>query len=250
MERFGQGPNIVMIHGWGLHGGVWAGLAAHLAGRFRVTVVDLPGHGRSPRHAPLHLNGLVEAVAETLPGPAIWLGWSLGALVALAAALTHRDKVFKLVLTGATPRFTRASDWPQAMSAELLEQFAAELQTDYQATLQRFLSLQVSGADGARAALRSLRTELLRHGAPDAAALREGLMILLHTDLRAHLSEIDVPTQVIHGGHDRLTFPDAARELAERLPQARLDTIAAAGHAPFLSHVREFNVCLDDFLNV
>jgi pimeloyl-[acyl-carrier protein] methyl ester esterase len=248
MERLGQGPDIVMLHGWGLHGGVWTDLAAHLAGRFRVTVVDLPGHGRSPRRAPLHLDGLVEAVVDTLPGPAIWLGWSLGALVALAAALTQRDKVLKLVLTSATPRFTRAADWPRAMSAELLEQFAVELQKDYQATLQRFLSLQVGGADGARTALRALRAELLRHGAPDSAALREGLMILLHTDLRARLSEIAVPTQIIHGGHDRLSFPDAARELAERLPRARLDTIAAAAHAPFLSHAREFNTCLDDFL--
>ncbi len=250
VERLGQGPDIVLVHGWALHGGVWAGLAAHLAGRFRVTVADLPGHGRSPRRAPLSLDSLVNAVAETLPGPAIWLGWSLGALVALGAALTHRDKVLKLVLTGATPRFARAPDWPQAMSAELLEQFAADLQTDYQATLQRFLSLQVGVVDGAHATLRALRAELLRHGAPDTAALREGLMILLHTDLRARLSEIDVPTQVIHGGHDRLSFPEAARELAVRLPWARLDTIAAAGHAPFLSHAREFNACLDDFLNV
>ena len=250
VERLGQGPDIVLVHGWGLHGGVWAGLAAHLAGRFRVTVVDLPGHGRSPRRAPLSLDTLVEAVAETLPGPAIWLGWSLGALVALGAALTHRDEVHKLVLTGATPRFARAADWPQAMNAELLEQFAVELQSDFQATLERFLSLQVGGANGAHATLRALRAELLRHGAPDTAALREGLMILLHTDLRARLSEIDVPTQVIHGGHDRLSFPEAARELAARLPQARLDTIEAAGHAPFLSHAREFNACLDDFLNV
>ena len=238
------------MHGWGLHGGVWTGLAAHLAGRFRVTVVDLPGHGRSPRTAPLHLDGLVEAVAETLPGPAIWLGWSLGALVALTAALTRRELVSKLVLTGATPRFTRAPDWPRAMSAELLEQFGVELQKDYQATLQRFLSLQVGGAEGAHTALRALRAELLRHGAPDAAALREGLMILLHTDLRARLSEIDVPTQVIHGGHDRLCFPDAAHELVTRLPQARLDTIYSAAHAPYLSHASEFNARLDEFLNV
>lgn len=248
-ERHGHGPDIVMIHGWGLHGGAWGALPAHLAGRFRVTVVDLPGHGRSPRRAPLRLDTLAAAVAERLDGPAVWLGWSLGALVALSAALQFPDKVQKLVLTGATPRFTRATDWPQAMGAELLEQFAAELQADYQATLQRFLSLQVGGADGAHATLRALRTELLRHGVPDAAALREGLMILLHADLRARLSEIGVPVRIIHGGRDRLSFPEAARELATRLPHARLDMIAGAGHAPFLSHTREFNACLDEFLH-
>jgi pimeloyl-[acyl-carrier protein] methyl ester esterase len=248
-ERHGHGPDIVMIHGWGLHGGAWGDLPAHLAARFRVTVVDLPGHGRSPRDVPLSLETLAAAVAEQIEGPAIWLGWSLGALVALSAALQFPGKVQKLVLTGATPRFARAPDWPQAISTEILEEFAAELHGDYQATLQRFLSLQVGGADEAHATLRALRAELLRHGAPDAEALREGLVILSQTDLRARLSEVRAPARIIHGGRDRLTPPAAARALAAGLPHARLDVIAAAGHAPFLSHAREFNACLDDFLH-
>jgi pimeloyl-[acyl-carrier protein] methyl ester esterase len=248
-ERIGHGPDLVMIHGWGLHGGAWGGLPAHLAGRFRVTVVDLPGHGRSPRAAPLSLDTLTAAVAEQIEGPAIWLGWSLGALVALDAALRFPGKVQKLVLTGATPRFTRAPDWPQAISPEILAEFAAELHGDYQATLLRFLSLQVGGADEAHATLRALRAEVLRHGAPDGEALREGLAILSQTDLRARLGEIRAPTRIIHGGRDRLSPPAAARALAAHLPHAQLDMIAAAGHAPFLSHAREFSTCLDEFLH-
>ena len=46
-ERLGSGPELVLVHGWGLHGGIWAGLAQRLAQRFRVTVVDLPGHAGS-----------------------------------------------------------------------------------------------------------------------------------------------------------------------------------------------------------
>ncbi len=248
-ERHGHGPDIVMIHGWGLHGGAWGALPAHLAGRFRVTVVDLPGHGRSPRYAPLSLDTLAAVVAERLDGPAVWLGWSLGALVALNAALRYPDKVQKLVLTGATPRFTRAPDWPQAISPEILAEFAAELDGDYRTTLQRFLSLQVGGAGEAHATLRALRAELLRHGAPDPEALREGLAILSQTDLRAQLGGVHVPTRIIHGGRDRLSPPAAARALAADLPSARLDLIAAAGHAPFLSHAREFNARLDEFLH-
>lgn len=247
-ERQGHGPDIVLIHGWGLHGGAWGALPAHLATRFRVTVIDLPGHGRSPRTAPLRLETLAAAVAEQIGGPAVWLGWSLGALVALSAALQFPDKVQKLVLTGATPRFTRAPDWPQAISHEILAEFAAELHGDYRATLERFLSLQVGGASEAHATLRTLRAELLRHGAPDGEALREGLTILSQTDLRARLGEIRAPTRIIHGGRDRLSPPAAARALAAHLPHAQLDVIAAAGHAPFLSHAREFNTFLDQFL--
>ena len=43
----GRGPDVVLLHGWGLHGGVWARIADHLAADFTVHSVDLPGHGAS-----------------------------------------------------------------------------------------------------------------------------------------------------------------------------------------------------------
>ena len=47
VERRGDGPDLVLLHGWGMHGGVWDELVPRLAARFRVHVPDLPGHGRS-----------------------------------------------------------------------------------------------------------------------------------------------------------------------------------------------------------
>ena len=47
VERLGSGPDLVLLHGWALHGGAWAPVAKRLAPRFRVHVVDLPGHGLS-----------------------------------------------------------------------------------------------------------------------------------------------------------------------------------------------------------
>ena len=47
IETVGQGPDLVLIHGWALHGGVFAPLVARLSGRFRLHLVDLPGHGHS-----------------------------------------------------------------------------------------------------------------------------------------------------------------------------------------------------------
>ncbi|HRA24442.1 MAG TPA: alpha/beta fold hydrolase, partial [Usitatibacteraceae bacterium] len=47
VELAGQGPDLVLLHGWGLHGGVWQGLARELAPAFRLHLVDLPGHGHS-----------------------------------------------------------------------------------------------------------------------------------------------------------------------------------------------------------
>ena len=249
MESLGQGPTVVLIHGWGLHGGVWRNLAARLARSFRVLVPDLPGHGRSRGvHTGVSLAGLADDLSQRLTEPAIWVGWSLGAFVALAAARDHPQAVSRLVLVGATPKFVQAPDWLCAMPPVMLAQFARDLENDYHATLLRFLSLQMGDGTAAHTAVRELRAMLLEHGEPDPAALRSGLQWLANTDLRADLPAITAPALVLHGNHDRLVPPAAAKFLTERLPAARLVFIPSAGHAPFLSHVDATWDALTEFL--
>jgi len=236
-ERQGSGPDLILVHGWGLHGGIWGELPTRLAPHFRVTTLDLPGHGRSRTAGEsLSLAAFTDRVAELCSAPAIWLGWSLGGLIALNAALRHPGKVAKLVLVGATPKFVQAPDWPHAMPTEVFAGFARNLTRDYRATLLRFLSLQVGNNESARALLKQLRAEMFAHGEPQPEALAAGLAMLEQTDLRAHLAEIRAPALVVHGSHDRLAPPAAGEYLATHLPQARWLRLEGAGHAPFLSH--------------
>ena len=51
VERFGQGPDLVLLHGWGMNGAVWHGIAQELAAHYRLHLVDLPGFGNSPLQA-------------------------------------------------------------------------------------------------------------------------------------------------------------------------------------------------------
>ncbi len=240
-EQRGSGPDLVLVHGWGLHGGAWGDLPERLAQHFRVTTLDLPGHGRSHSAGePLSLDAFTDSVAGLCPAPAIWLGWSLGGLIALQAALRHPHKVAKLVLVGTTPKFVQAPDWPHAMPTDVFAGFARSLVQDYRATLLRFLSLQIGNNESVRAVLKQLRAELFAHGEPQPEALAAGLAILEQTDLRARLAEIRQPALVVHGGHDRLAPPAAGDYLAAHLPQARLLRLEGAGHAPFLSHAALF----------
>ncbi len=240
-ERQGSGPDLVLVHGWGLHGGIWGELPARLAQHFRVTTLDLPGHGRSREvNSDLSLDAFADRVAELCPDAAVWLGWSLGGLIALNAARRHPHKLAKLVLVGATPKFVRAPDWPHAMPAGTFADFASSLRRDYRATLLRFLSLQVGDKESARSQLKQLRADMFAHGEPQPAALAAGLAVLEQTDLRAQLADIQVPALVVHGSHDRLAPPAAGEFLAARLPQARLLRLDGAGHAPFLSHAELF----------
>lgn len=235
-ETAGTGSALALVHGWGTHGGIWEPMRDGLASSHRLFLPDLPGHGRSrERHAP-DLESLMSSLLEIVPERAVWVGWSLGGLAALAIARRAPAHVKALVLIAVTPCFVQANGWPCAMAEGTLAEFARGLSADYRATLSRFLSLQLGTDESARALLRSLRASLFAHGDPSPEGLRAGLDILRTTDLRSDLAAIDMPVLVIHGGRDRIAPVQAAESMAAQLPQAELVVIDDAGHAPHLSH--------------
>jgi malonyl-CoA O-methyltransferase len=240
VEIEGTGPDLVLLHGWALHGGMWGPWAERLSEQFRVHRIDLPGHGRSPwPDGVANLGGLARAVAPHVPRGAAVVGWSLGGMVALELARAQPADFAALVLIATTPCFLAREDWEGGMAPATLQGFAAGLATDYRRTLANFLALQTWGDERASEALRSLRASLDAHGEPDPRALAAGLDILRAADLRDALPRIALPALVIAGEHDRITPPTAGRELAIRLPTARYHEVAKAGHAPFLSHGEE-----------
>jgi len=230
-----SGADIVLIHGWGANAAVWDDVAARLAPHARVRCIDLPGYGGSPTCAPYTLDALSDALARGLPARATVCGWSLGGLVALNCALREPQRIKSLVLIATTPRFTRIAGWDCAVDAALLDGFADELQRDRRATLRRFAALQAHGDTDARAVSRRLRVQIEAGGTPDLAVLRAGLSILKGVDLRERLPHLELPALILHGERDSVV-PLAAAEFAQRaLPQARLEVLAGAAHAPFVT---------------
>jgi len=248
IEIVGKGPSLALIHGWGMHGGVWDGVRDALAQRFQLHIVDLPGYGASPAFEPYTLERLARAVADKLPGKVQVCGWSLGGQVALEMALLFPEQIERLVLTATTPCFTVREGWPWAVQREVLLEFAAALETDYESTLKRFLALQARGCDEVKTVLKRLRDMLFTRGRPDEQTLRAGLNILLESDLRDRAATIKTPTLLLHGGRDMLTPVGAAHWLAEQMPEAHLEVLPGAAHAPFLSHPVEFNEIATGFL--
>jgi pimeloyl-[acyl-carrier protein] methyl ester esterase len=234
-QTTGSGPDLVLIHGWGLHGGIWDEFVPLLETDFRVTCVDLPGHGRSEWQGETTLDAMVDALLDAVPHPAAWLGWSLGGLLASRAALRRPARVNALVMLASTPCFVRKPGWQPAMLPALLETFAADLQADYSRTLNRFLSLQVRGSVDANQALKTLRGKLLAHGEPSTAALQAGLDILRTADLREQVCRIHCPVMLLMGERDMLVPVGAGRESLHLFSAARLEVIKGAGHAPFIA---------------
>lgn len=247
VEVAGRGPPLVLLHGWAMHGGVFAPLVERLSSRFALHLVDLPGHGHSRDSAtPLRLDACVAAIAAQVP-PAPWCGWSLGGLIALQAAATRADRVPALAMLCASPCFVRGNGWKHGVSAEVFRSFADGLRNDYQGTLELFVALEAFGSDHAKDDIRSLRGALFARGEPAAEALAQGLELLETGDLRNALPALSVPSLWIAGRRDRLVDPRAVRDAAALAPQASVHVVEHAGHAPFLTHADEVAALLEGF---
>jgi len=176
-------------------------------------------------------------------GGICWLGWSLGATIVLDIAARYPERVSSLILLAGNPSFTGRSsetqtEWP-GMDIRLLNDFAEYLNKDCQATLLRFLSLQVSGTPEQKALLKDLKTAVFECATPDKATLQGGLEILKQADMRSVLSGLNVPVSVILGGLDTLVPVAVGQKMQQLLPSLELNIIDRAGHVPFLSHSRE-----------
>lgn len=249
VETAGRGPNVVLLHGWGMNSGVWRELVVMLASRFRVHALDLPGHGASGACQMDSIEALAHHVAQAAPKCCAVCGWSLGGQVALAWASRAPLQVTRLALIATSPCFAQREDWPHAVEAKLLHDFSHALARDCDATLKRFLALQARGDVRARQVARRLRQTLSMHRRPDAGALQQGLAILLGTDLRPQLHAVTQPALVMHGDRDALTPLAAGEYLFRVLPNARLAVMRGAAHVPFASDFQDAGTRLAAFFD-
>lgn len=249
VESFGEPSrrNLVLLHGWAMHSGVWRSVRDGLARIFHLHLVDLPGHGFSPAGAwatsdwqeNLSITAL-DAIAEVLPSNCILCGWSLGGQLAIELAVRQQAHVEKLVLISTAPCFVNREDWQWGMDASMLQLFGRNLKRDYATTMRRFLTLQVSGGTDATRMLSELRRSLVERNEPDRTALEAGLQILLGSDLRGKLEHIHQPVLLVHGDQDVITHPNAAKWMNQQLRCSELEMLPGCGHAPFLSYPEQF----------
>ena len=249
-QTMGTGPDLVLLHGWGMNSDVWETLLPKLTPYFRVTLVDLPGHGRSLNSpADYSLPNLANIIAKNLPSKFIVMGWSLGGMIATQIALNFPKQISKLILVASAPQFVRDDSWPEGTNTEVLNGFAEQLKQNYQQSINRFIAIQSMGSDSMREEQRTLRERVFRHGNPQPAALEGGLDILCCANLRPQLPQLHCPTLLIAGENDTLFRRKAAEQTLAIMNNARLSVIKGASHAPFLSHPNHFLAPLTAFLN-
>jgi pimeloyl-ACP methyl ester carboxylesterase len=222
----GEGPPVVLVHGYGISGSYMLPLARALASRFSVFVPDLPGHGRSRRsrvapgigaHAEA-LAGWLDAVG--LERPAI-VANSMGCQVVTELAVRHPERVGRLVLVGPTVDPARRA-----------------------ARHQVFGALRDSAREPAPlVALAALDT--VAQGIP---ALLAAARSTLGDRIEERLPLIEQPTVVVVGGEDAFVSREWAEQVADLLPRGRLVVIPGEPHAVHYTQPHLVEAIVAEFL--
>ncbi len=219
---------LVLLHGLGSSSGDWSLQLPAFGARYRVLLIDLPGHGSSPLAGRPTIEAMADAVSATLDSRGVVrvhaLGLSLGGCVALALALTAPARVRSLTLVNSFARLRPAGlrgVWRMAVRLALLA-------TAPMTTVAAHVASGLFPAPEQHALYAAAVASL---GRTPRAGYAAAVRALARFDARGRLADIRCPTLVIAGAMDR-TVPLATQEaLARTIPSARLSVIPGSRHA-------------------
>lgn len=248
VRRLGAGPPCLLLHGFTGSGAAWPepclkGIARHTS----LLVPDLPGHGGAPRPGtaeayglPAVLDALIAVLDRAGVGRAVWIGYSLGGRIALAASRLRPHRVAGVVLESASPGLATEEEradrrhHDDLLARRILEGGIADFVDGWMS--QPLFATQRRLDEATLAAERSRR--LLNDGAALAACLR-GLGAGSQPSFWHRLEEMAVPALVLTGALDR-KFTEIGARMAEAIPGALHDVVPEAGHAVHLERPMEW----------
>ncbi|HEY1836522.1 MAG TPA: alpha/beta fold hydrolase [Rhizomicrobium sp.] len=236
-EVHGEGPAILLTHGYSASCGMWRGQIGPLARDHTLILWDMRGHGDSDYPADLALYSEEQTVADMAAildaagvKEAVIGGLSLGGYMSLAFHRVHRERVKALLIIDTGPGF-KNDDARQGWNDTAMKT-ADRFARDGLAPLQRASAERASAshrsADGLVLAARGMLTQ------------RDARVILSLPDIR-------VPALVVVGADDA-PFLKAADYMTAKIPGASKVVIAGAGHAANIDRPESFNKAVAGFL--
>jgi len=240
-DVYGNGPPLVLLHGFMGSASAWGGVPQRLASEFQVFAVDLLGHGRSSRaHDPTRyaLTAISADLVELLDAHgierALVAGYSMGGRVALGTGVLAPERVAALLLEGASPGLADASERAQRRAADA--GLAARLERD---GLPRFVKQWLAQPlfhtqERLPAALRASEHERrLANDTRSLAACLCGLGTGSQPSLWTQLPGLCTPTLLLAGELDA-KFRGIAQQMTRGWPSAERAVVSGAGHAAHL----------------
>jgi pimeloyl-ACP methyl ester carboxylesterase len=242
----GQGPALVLVHGFGGSTYSYRHQIPAFAGSHRVIAIDLKGFGYSERQADTPLSGsaqaaMVKRLLERLGVErATFVGHSMGGGVVQRFATTYPDAVEAVVLAGSVYRMDRMR---MLLPAPVVRAFAPMIASF---VASRMLSLAYYDKTRLDETVREEYLRPMRIKGTSTGIL--SMMRQRAGDAAPDVSSIRAPVLLLWGAHDRLVPLKTAQEIRRDLPSARLVVIEGAGHMLFEERPDDCNRAIEDFL--
>jgi pimeloyl-ACP methyl ester carboxylesterase len=235
-EIHGNGPTLLLSHGYSSTARMWDGQVAALKDRYQVIVWDMRGHGESDyptdqgQYSEALTVGDMKALLDQVDAKkAIVAGLSLGGYMSLAFNASHPERVRALMLFDTGPGFKK--DEARAKWNETAHQRAARLDSEGLAALNT-----------------SDEVRLTRHrDATGLAGAARGMLAQLNDRVIQSLDKVAVPTLVLVGANDT-GFLAATDYMAAKIKGSTKVVIPDAGHAANLHQPARFNQAVEAFL--
>jgi 2-succinyl-6-hydroxy-2,4-cyclohexadiene-1-carboxylate synthase len=256
VDRYGQGPPVVLLHGFTGSRSSWYSLTRAIEAEFTTYSVDLIGHGRTASPASVERYRMDRAVDDLVAllralghERAVWLGYSLGGRTALQVAVRHPEAVSALILEGASPGLATKAERRERVEADerlaqMIEEDGLEAFVEHWGSIPLWASQQTNLSPSSREALRQQR--LAQRAVGMANSLR-GMGTGSQTWVGDRLGEIRVPVLLTAGSLD-VKYCAIADEMARAIPEATLRWIDGAGHAAHLERPEAFAEVVLEFL--
>jgi len=229
---------ICFLHGWALNSEIWSPVVELLIEDYDVTLIDLPGMGRSPVHnGDYDLNYIADCLQPFLQEPAFWVGWSLGACVLAGLIHNHETHISGALMVTMGPRFITSDQWSSGIEQTLLDRFQALLAEDFEGTIYRFLGLNCNGSQQQKAEIRLLQQLVFCHGIPARRALVGGLEILAgHNAMDLLVGQPNIFW--CFGRNDHLV--PLQQESLQLFHEHQVKVFERSAHLPFITETQAF----------
>jgi len=243
VQRLGAGPDLLLVHGTGGSTHSWSRCVDALAANFRVTLVDLPGHGFTTvppaidaRDDAYSLNGMAKSLSAFLSArsvtPVVAAGHSAGVAVLLRMQLDGLLNASRLV--GFNPALVAPPEWYVALIAPLLRSFfESDALADGGAWLARRTRLVKMMLDSSGSALSTADLARYEYLCTRPQHVHAALAMMSRWDLPKIVRDavaLRIPLDLIAGGNDRWVPFGSLQKSVSRIPAASLRAVAGAGH--------------------
>ncbi len=237
-EVFGEGKDVLVLHGWGAEIRAIKPIADALSAKFKVWLLDLPGHGESdlpPEDWDVYSYAdFVKKVTEELGiSNPILIGHSFGgrlSIILAAKKLLNPPKIILVDSAGIKPK--RGMDYYFKVYTYKMMKRVASLAGKLSESLEDKIKSKFGSSD-------------YKNAAP---ALRAVFVRVVNEDLTYLLKDIACPTLLFWGENDDATPLSDAKKMEKLIPDAGIVTVKGAGHFSYLDNFPMFNAVANKFL--